>query len=53
MSKKEDLIINSPVSLTSVPGKILEKIISGVIENHLKDTAVIGHSQRGFTRVNH
>lgn len=33
-----------PVSLTSVPGKIME-IILGVIEKHLKDNAVIGHSQ--------
>ena len=28
-----------PVSLTSVPGKIMEKIIPGVFEKHLKDNA--------------
>ncbi|GAB0208021.1 mitochondrial enolase superfamily member 1 [Grus japonensis] len=40
-----------PVSLTSVPGKIMEKIRLGVIEKHLKDNnAVIGHSQHGFVR---
>ncbi|GAB0204012.1 mitochondrial enolase superfamily member 1 [Grus japonensis] len=40
-----------PVSLTSVPGKIMEKIMLGVIEKHLKDNnAVIGHSQHGFVR---
>ena len=39
-----------PVSLNSVPGKIMEKIILGVIEKHLKDNAVIAPSQHGFMR---
>ncbi|KFW10467.1 hypothetical protein N327_01598, partial [Fulmarus glacialis] len=30
-----------PVSLTSVPGKIMEKIILGTIERHLKNNAII------------
>ncbi|PKU43370.1 rna-directed dna polymerase from mobile element jockey-like [Limosa lapponica baueri] len=48
--KKEDPGNYRPVSLTSVPGKVMEKVILGVIENHLRDNAVVGHSQHGFTR---
>ncbi|KAK4818651.1 hypothetical protein QYF61_016700 [Mycteria americana] len=39
-----------PVSLTSVPGKIMEKIILGTIERHLKNSALMRHSQHGFTK---
>ena len=49
-SKKEDPSNHRPVSLTSVPGKIMEKIMLGVIEKHLKDNVVIGHSQHRFMR---
>ncbi|GAB0187060.1 mitochondrial enolase superfamily member 1 [Grus japonensis] len=48
--KKEEPGNYRPVSLTSVPGKIMEKIMLGVIEKHLKDNAVIGHGQHGFMR---
>ncbi|KAK4807129.1 hypothetical protein QYF61_018470 [Mycteria americana] len=48
--KKEDPGNYRPVSLTSVPGRIMEEVILGVIEKHLTDNAVISHSQHGFTR---
>ncbi|KAK4822223.1 hypothetical protein QYF61_011864 [Mycteria americana] len=50
--KKEDPGNYRPVSLTSVPGNIMEKVILGVIEKHLRDNAVIGHSQHRFMRGN-
>ncbi|KAJ7420798.1 hypothetical protein BTVI_20301 [Pitangus sulphuratus] len=48
--KKEDPGNYRPVSLTSASGKDMEKITLGGIEKHLKDNAVIGHSQHGFMR---
>ncbi|KAJ7400347.1 rna-directed dna polymerase from mobile element jockey-like [Pitangus sulphuratus] len=48
--KKEDLRNYSSVSLTSVPGKIMQKIILGGTEKYLEDNTVIGHSQHGFMR---
>lgn len=36
--------------LTSVPGKIMERIILGVMEKHLKDNVAMGHSQHRFMR---
>ena len=48
-TEKEDCDSYRAVSLTSMPGKIVE-IILGVTEKHLKDNAVVGHSQFGFTR---
>lgn len=38
--KKEGSGNYRPVSLTSVPGKITEKVILGVSEKHLRDNAV-------------
>ncbi|NWW20033.1 PO22 protein, partial [Falcunculus frontatus] len=49
-NKKENLKNYRPVSLTSVPGKVTEIILGGT-EKHLKDNAVIGHSQHGFMRA--
>lgn len=46
--KKDDSGNYGPVSLNSVIGKIMEKIIQRGIEKHLKNSAVIGHSQHDF-----
>jgi len=48
--KKEGHGNYRPISLTSVPGKITEKVILGITEKHLGDNAVISHSQHGFMR---
>lgn len=47
---KEDQSNFSPVNLTSVLGKIVEKVILGVLEKHLRDNAVFGCSQHRFMR---
>lgn len=39
-----------PVSLTSVSGNAIEKIMLGVIEKHLKDSEAVGNSQYEFMR---
>jgi len=39
-----------PVSLTSVPGKITDKIILGTIERHLKTNTILRQSQHRFTK---
>ncbi|PKU45381.1 rna-directed dna polymerase from mobile element jockey-like [Limosa lapponica baueri] len=46
--KKEDPSKYKPVSLTSVPGKIMEKIILGVIEKDFKENAVISQSPHAW-----
>ncbi|KAJ7410618.1 rna-directed dna polymerase from mobile element jockey-like [Pitangus sulphuratus] len=48
--KKENPENYRPVSLTSVPDKVMGKIILGSIGKHLKDNAVIGYSQHSFMR---
>ncbi|KAJ7406966.1 hypothetical protein WISP_129705 [Willisornis vidua] len=48
--KKERRRNYRPVSVTSVPGKGMEKIIPGGIEKHLEDKTVTGHSHHSFMR---
>lgn len=49
-SKKNDPGHSRPVSLPSVPGKVIEQSILGGIEIHLKENAIIGNNQHSFMR---
>lgn len=49
-ARKNTLVNYRLVNLPTVPGRIMEKILLGITEKHLKDNAVIGHRQLGFMR---
>lgn len=48
--RKEDLGNYRPVSLTSIPGKVMEQIISSEIAQHMRGVQGIRPSQHGFMK---
>ncbi|PKU31187.1 rna-directed dna polymerase from mobile element jockey-like [Limosa lapponica baueri] len=48
--KKENLGNYRPVSLTSIPGKVMEQLIMDVISKHVEEKKVIRSGQHGFIK---
>ncbi|PKU33191.1 rna-directed dna polymerase from mobile element jockey-like [Limosa lapponica baueri] len=48
--KKEDLGNYRPISLTSNPRKMMERLVLGVISKHMEEKKAIRSSQQGFTK---
>ena len=48
--RKEDPGNYRPVSLTLIPGKVIEQLILEIISRHLKDRKVIRSSQHRFIK---
>ncbi|GAB0186325.1 mitochondrial enolase superfamily member 1 [Grus japonensis] len=48
--KKENPGNYRPVSLTSIPGKVMEQLILGVINKHVEEKKFIRSGQHGFTK---
>ena len=48
--QKDDPGNYRPVSLTSVPGKLMEQLILSTITQHVRDTQMIRPSQHGFMK---
>ena len=48
--EKDDLGNCRPVSLTSVPGKVIEQLVLDAISKQLEEKKITGNSQHGFTK---
>ncbi|PKU37480.1 rna-directed dna polymerase from mobile element jockey-like [Limosa lapponica baueri] len=48
--KKEGPGNYRPISLTSIPGKVMERLILGAISEHMEEKKAIRSSQHGFTK---